>query len=374
MLTRIMTKTIINNIGIGKIQIILGSRQCGKTTILKNIAKELNLKTLFWNGDEPDIRQILPTATSTQLKEMIGNNELLIIDEAQRIDNIGLVLKLVQDNIGNLKVLVSGSSSFELANKINEPLTGRKIEYNLFPISCTEMINNSSVLEEKRLLEQRLIYGSYPEVITNSANSKEILMQLANSYLYKDILTWERIQKPERLERLLQALAFQLGSEVSYNELGQICGLDKETVEKYIQLLEKSFIVFRLISFSRNIRNELKKSRKIYFFDNGIRNAVVKSFNTIAFRNDIGALWENYLISERIKTLSYSRKYVNAFFWRTAQQQEIDYIEDFDAVLHAYEFKWSGKKIPKIPKTFANAYPEHVYNVITPENYINWLE
>jgi uncharacterized protein len=373
MIKRIIQNIIEKKLNDKKAIILLGPRQSGKTTLLHSIVENMNLQTLWLDGDEPDVRQTLPNLTSSALKSLIGNNKLLIIDEAQRIENIGLCLKLIVDNIKNVSVIASGSSSFELANKINESLTGRKWLFYLHPLSFLEMVQHTNILEERRQLENRLIYGSYPEIINNPGNQKQILLQLSDSYLYKDILTWERIQKPDKLERLLQAIAFQLGSEVSYRELSQITGLDNETVEKYINLLEKSYIIFRLGSLSRNLRNELKKSKKIYFYDNGIRNTLIKSFNPLLLRNDVGALWENYLISERIKHMNYSEIYANTFFWRTITQQEIDYIEERDGNFYGFEFKWNVKAKQKFPKTFTENYKNSNTELITPDNYFNFL-
>lgn len=315
---------------------------------------------------------MLEEPTSTQLKAIIGTRKLLVIDEAQRIKDIGIVLKIIFDNLPGVKVIASGSSSFELANKINEPLTGRKWEFQLYPFSFEELSLQNGVMEEKRLLEHRMIYGLYPSVVNNLGEEKEILKELASSYLYKDILTWEAIQKPEKLERLIQALALQIGHEVSYNELGQMCGLDNETTEKYIDLLEKSFIVFRLKSFSRNLRNELKKKRKIYFYDNGIRNSVINNFNQLPLRTDTGQLWENFLISERVKYLSYHRLWANQYFWRTHAQQEIDYLEEREGKIFAYEIKWTGKKI-SFPKAFLEAYPDNETQVISRVNFEEFI-
>jgi uncharacterized protein len=252
---------------------------------------------------------------------------------------------------------------------VNEPLTGRKWEYTLYPLAIQEMYNHSGILEEKRLLEHRLVYGFYPDVVNNPADAREILTELANSYLYKDILTWERVQKPAALEKLVQALAFQVGNEVSYHELGKVVGLDNETVERYIGFLEKAFIVFRLPSFSRNLRNELNKSRKIYFYDNGLRNAAIQQFSPVGLRSDIGALWENFLISERIKFQGNNRIFANRYFWRTQNQQEIDYIEERDGILNAFEFKWNPAAKAYLPKTFQRAYPEHRFGIVNRENY-----
>ena len=351
----------------------MGPRQTGKTTLLKEIVLLSTNETLWWNGDETDIRQILRNPNSTLLKSLIGKHKLLIIDEAQRIENIGLCIKLIYDNIEGVKVIASGSSAFELANKINEPLTGRKWEYFLYPISYKEMVDHHGLIEENRLLQHRLIYGYYPDVINNYGDEQAILQQLSDSYLYKDILTWEKVQKPDRLEALVQALAFQIGNEVSYYELGKITGLDKETVERYIILLEKAFIIFRLRSFSRNLRTELKKSRKIFFYDNGLRNAVIRQFNPLGLRNDVGALWENFIISERMKYLEYNKIYTNRYFWRTHSQQEIDYLEERDGKLLAFEFKWKSKSKVKLPKSFIQAYPESEQRVITPDNFSRFI-
>lgn len=373
MIERLLSEKIKLRLNDNKAIILMGPRQSGKTTLLRRITRDIEDKVLWLNGDEPDIRLLLANITSSHLKSLLGQCSILVIDEAQRIENIGLCLKLIVDNLPGVKVLASGSSSFELANRINEPLTGRKWEYFLYPLSRQEMVNHHGLLEERRLLHHRLIYGSYPEIIAQPGDNEARLLQLADSYLYKDILTWGGIQKPERLERLLQALAFQIGSQVSYNELAGITGLNNETVEKYITILEKAFIVFRLGTFSRNLRNELKKSRKIYFFDNGIRNAVIKHFNPVDLRDDIGALWENYLVSERVKLLANNELGVNRYFWRTTQQQEIDYLEERNGKLAAWEFKWNPKAKIKYPITFRKAYPLVEMKTVTPDNLDEFL-
>jgi len=372
MIQRQLIKIVETRLKDNKAIIILGPRQVGKTTLLKQLLQK-NTNVLWWNGDDADVRKLLTESTSTRLKALIGSFTTIVIDEAQRIKNIGLCIKLIVDNIPKVKVLASGSSAFELANQINEPLTGRKWEYTLFPLSYSEMVDYHGLLEEKRLLHQRLIFGYYPDVVNNPGHEIEILKQLAGSYLYKDILTWEKIQKPERLERLVQALAFQVGNEVSYNELGKTTGLDNETVEKYISLLEKAFIIFRLNSFSRNLRNELKRSRKIYFYDNGLRNAMILQFNPVELRGDIGALWENFLISERIKYLEYNRIFSNRYFWRTTSQQEIDFIEEYNGKISGFEFKWNSKRKVRSYKSFINAYPNSTIQIISPENMDEFL-
>lgn len=353
--------------------ILMGPRQVGKTTLLHEIFKT-GEEVLHWNGDDAEVRDTLRNASAKLLKSLIGTAKILCIDEAQRIENIGLCIKMIVDQIPGVKVYATGSSSFELADKINEPMTGRKWEYQLFPLSFQEMVTNSNLWDEKKLLHHRLIYGYYPDVVNNPGNEREILAQLSDSYLYKDILTWERIHKPDRLEKLVQALAFQMGNMVSYNELGQLAGLNNETVEHYIHLLEKSFIVYRLGTFNRNLRDELKKSRKIYFYDNGLRNAIIKQFSPIGMRDDVGALWENFLMAERLKKIHYNRLYCNRFFWRNQAQQEIDYIEERDGQLHAYEFKWSDKKgKKKFPVKFTDAYNPAITEVIHQENYLEFI-
>ena len=271
-----------------------------RNTQLKSLF-ENSSETIWLNADEPDIQAIFANISSKRFEAIIGKKKMIIIDEAQRIPDIGLKMKLITDQLPSIQLIATGSSAFELSNKLNEPLTGRKWEFKMYPISFQEMVNHHGLLNEIRLLPHRLVYGFYPDVVNHQGNEKEILKQLSDSYLYKDLLMMDQIKKPSALVKLLQALALQIGSQVSYHELAQICGLDGKTVEKYMMLLEQSYIIFRLASFSRNQRNELKKSRKVYFFDNGIRNALIANFEHIENRTDIGALWENYLVSERIK-------------------------------------------------------------------------
>jgi len=373
MIERSIQKLIEKRMGDKKAIVLYGPRQVGKTTLLRAMFAN-SADIVWWNGDEPDIRNLLDQVTSSFLKAMIGKAKTIVIDEAQRIKNIGITIKLIIDNIPDVKVIASGSSSFELANKINEPLTGRKWDFMMFPFSHHEMAEHHGMIEERRLLERRLIYGYYPDVVNNGGDEAAILNSIANSYLYKDILIWEQIKKPQNLEKLVQALAFQVGSEVSYNELGRLCSLDNETVERYIEMLEKAFVVFRLGSLSRNLRSELKKSRKIYFFDNGMRNAVINQFSPIGLRNDNGALWENFLMSERMKRNAYSGLFANTYFWRTKEQQEIDYIEEYNGKMYAFEFKWGEANRKKFPHTFINAYPEVDTKIINRENYEDFLK
>jgi len=353
--------------------IIVGPRQVGKTTLLNQVAQSSGKKTLFFNCDEPDVRKKLDLPTSTQLKALIGNSELILIDEAQRVKDIGITLKLLIDNFQEKQIIVTGSSALELSNSINESLTGRKFEYKMFPFSFKELVNANGLSDESRLLEHRMIYGMYPDVVNNQGNEREILANIVSSYLYKDIFEFQDIRKPEIIEKLLQALALQVGSEVSFNELSQLLGIDTATVQRYIDLLEKSYILFHLRSFSRNVRNELKKSRKIYFYDNGVRNALISNYNQIALRTDVGALWENYLISERFKRNNYSLNYAGFYFWRTTQQQEIDYIEERDGKLYCYEFKWNSNKKATLSTTFSTNYPDSSFTLINPDNYTDFI-
>jgi predicted AAA+ superfamily ATPase len=350
-ITRFLEQTLREKLKSKKAIILLGARQVGKTTLLRELFKNEE-KVLWLNGDELDVQSIFANISATRLKAIIGENKFLIIDEAQRIKDIGLRLKLITDQIPEVQLLVTGSSALELANVVNEPLTGRKWEYKMFPISFGEMVAHHGLLEEKRLLPHRLIYGYYPEVVNQIGLEKDILKQLASSFLYKDVLLLDQVKRPDALVKLLQALAYQVGSQVSYNELSQLCGIDAKTVEKYIVLLEQTYVIFRLGSFSRNLRNELKKSRKIYFYDNGIRNALIANFSQIENRSDIGALWENFLVSERLKSLSYKAVWTNHWYWRNTEQQEIDYLEDGDGKLSAFEFKWNPKAKVKFPNSF----------------------
>lgn len=351
----------------GKALILLGARQVGKTTLLQDLV-DGQTNCLWLNGDELDVQKMFEDTSADRLKAQFGNNKIVVIDEAQRIKDIGLRLKLITDQMKDIQLIATGSSAFELANEVNEPLTGRKWQYQMFPLSFSEMVQHHGLIKEKRLLPQRLIYGYYPEVVTSNGNEKQVLKQLTDAYLYKDILAWENIKHPDKLLTLLRALAYQVGSQVSFNELGNICSLDAKTVEKYIILLEQCFVIFRLPSFARNLRNELKTSRKIFFYDNGIRNALIADFTLPEMRQDIGQLWENFVISERMKHLEYNEIWANTYFWRTKQQQEIDYLEEADGRIHAYEIKWNPKAKAKLSETFKKAYPNTDFMVINQDN------
>ena len=373
MIERILSKKISALLDGRKAITIMGARQVGKSTLLQMMLGER--KDVMWlNGDEPDIVEILGNMTSPRLKAMIGNNTIIVIDEAQRIPDIGLRLKLITDQIPDVQVIATGSSSFDLSNKLNEPLTGRKREFKMYPLTFNEMVSSTNLLEETRMLPHRMVYGYYPEVVCNPGEEKIILKELADSYLYKDILSMDGILKPEKLVKLLKALAYQIGSQVSYNEVGMLVGLDSKTVEKYITILEKSYIIFRLTSLARNIRNELKSSRKIFFWDLGIRNAVIGNLTQIENRQDAGALWENFVIAERMKMLAYNGSFAQTYFWRTKQKQEIDYLEEEDGNIKAFEFKWNpNKAAAKCPDSFLKAYQNPEFKVITPRNVDEFL-
>lgn len=366
MIKRFLAQRIHESQGSGKAIVILGARQVGKTTLLEELTGAIPDKIVF-NGDEPDVRELLTHITSDRLRSLFAGNHVVIIDEAQRIPNIGITLKLITDQIPEVRLFVSGSSSLELASSINEPLTGRKFEYQLYPLSFGEMVHHHGLLKEKRLLPERLVFGYYPEVVTNPGKEIDILKELSSSYLYKDVLSYGAIKKPVVLDKLLRALALQVGNEVSFVELGQMAGADKETVERYLDLLEKAFIIVRIDALSRNVRNEIRKGKKVYFRDNGIRNAVIGNFMPWEKREDKGPSWENFIVMERIKHLAYQGFYGNLYFWRTTQKQEIDLIEEKDGKFSAFEFKVSPIKNPRLPLTFSNAYPVSSYTTIHPD-------
>ena len=370
MIPRLQEPNIRRWLDKGKAVIVIGPRQVGKTTLVREIIQGLGLKTLWLTGDDPEARSLFDNISLARLKAVAGQHEVMVVDEAQRFTNAGLMLKLVTDHLPQVQLFVTGSSSLDLASQTKESLTGRKFEYPLYPLSFVEMTNHHGYLAERSLLEHRLIYGYYPEVVQNEPPvALKILADLADGLMYKDLLALGQIKKPMLLVKLLQSLALQLGSEVIYNEVAQLIGADPLTVERYTDLLEQSFVVFRLPSLSRNARNEIKKGRKIYFYDNGIRNAILKNFSPLALRNDTGALWENFLISERLKRNAYTGHDCNAYFWRTVSQQEIDYVEDAGGRLHAFEFKWQAGKKARFPKTFCDAYPGSETALVDRENF-----
>jgi predicted AAA+ superfamily ATPase len=373
MVKRFLKDLISKDLFKKKAVIIYGARQVGKTTLVNELVKSLDEPVLFLNGDDADIRHLFSDFSASKFIPVIGNHKIVVLDEAQRIPDAGLVIKIITDNFKNSQLIVTGSSAFDLANRIKEPMTGRKFEFFLHPFSFSEMVDYHGFLTEKRLLEHRMIFGYYPEVALNSGEEVRILKSLASDFLYKDLLNLDHIKKPVLLEKILKALALQIGNEVSYHELAQLLDSDKGTIEKYIDLLEKAYIIFKLNGLNRNVRNEIKKGKKIYFYDNGIRNAILGNFLPLNSRVDTGSLWENFIVSERAKLLSNGIDDVRIYFWRTTQKQEIDYIEEKHGTLHAYEFKWNPRKKPMFSRTFSNGYPGSVFKMISPDNIHEFL-
>ena len=379
LIKRHLEQVITDQLFQGKAIVLVGARQVGKSTLFQQILSQISdeipqEQMLTIDCDDPEQRALLENANLATLGQLLSGIRVVLVDEAQRIKGIGMTLKMITDHFNDIQLLVTGSSSFTLQGQLNEPLTGRKFEYHLYPISTQELYESGGLIRVRQTLESRLIYGSYPDIVTGEKNIRKLLVNLSGSYMYQDLLSMENIRKPVLLEKLLVALSLQVGSEVSYSELAQTIGSDSKTVEKYIDLLEKCYVIFRLNGLSRNLRNELKKSKKVYFYDNGIRNAVIQQFAPIDKRNDMGALWENFFISERKKFNHYNDLYANTYFWRTNEQQEIDYIEESDGVMTAFEMKWNPKKgNAAFPQKFLEAYDVKETAVITPDSYLKWL-
>jgi predicted AAA+ superfamily ATPase len=354
---RTIQERILQRMHKNKAILIFGARQTGKSTLSEALIQKQEESSLSLNGDDSDVRALFQEANATKLRAIIGNHKIVLIDEAQRIQDIGLAIKIIVDQIKNVQVIATGSSSFDLASKINESLTGRKYEFQLFPFSFGEMVSHHGLLEEKRMIDHRMLYGYYPEVVTHPGEEEERLKLLASSYLYKDLLMLDKINKPAMLEKLLQALAWGVGSEVSLDEISRLLAIDRKTVEKYIDLLEKAFVIFQVPAFSQNVRTEIRKGKKIYFCDCGIRNAVINHFQPVVMRPDKGALWENFVMAERLKFLRNQGKDTKLHFWRTTQQQEIDLIESDAEKLNAIEIKYNPAAKAKFSSTFTGAYP-----------------
>jgi len=352
-----------------KAVIVFGPRQSGKTTMIRHLVRDMEKETLWLNGDAPDVQAAMESVTVAKWRQIIGKKTVVVIDEAQRIANVGMAMKLVTDELPGVQLIASGSSAFDLAGKTSEPLTGRALEYRLLPLSFEEMAAHYGLLAEKGCREQRLLFGSYPEIVGHQADAQRLLGSLAGSYLYKDLLMLDGLKKPSLLGKLIRAVALQLGSEVKTSELAALTGADNKTVDRYLDLLEKSFVLFALPAFSRNARNEIKKGRKIYFHDIGIRNAVLGNFTPLASRADAGGMWENYLVLERLKSQCNLSFPPRRYFWRTLDQREVDYIEETADGLRAYEFKSNAGTKAKIPAAFTNAYPDAVCGIVTPDNY-----
>jgi len=374
-INRIIEPQITNLLESNKVILILGTRRVGKTFLINSIQKNYQSKLLFLNGEDFDVQEVIKNRSTSNYKRLIGDNRLIIIDEAQSIPEIGMALKLLIDTNPNLTIIATGSSSLDLMNKTGEPLTGRQYQFNLYPLSQLELMPTENYLETKQNLEERLIFGCYPELINLVSNDdkRNYLQQLVQSYLLKDILSFGGIKHSDKIVSLLRLIAYQVGSEVSYNELGTQLGMSRLTVESYLDLLSKVFIIYKLPSYSTNQRKEVTKSSKWYFFDNGIRNAIINDFRIPTLRNDIGNLWENYLVSERIKSNKYLNKTKELYFWRNYNQQEIDLIEVRDGMIASFEFKYTDNKKVKQPSSFKTLYPESTFEVINRDNYLDFV-
>ena len=371
---RTVENLLLQKLQPGKVIVILGPRRVGKTFLINKVVSQTPGKKIFWNGEDLSVHDLLRRRSVQNYQNIIGDSEIIFIDEAQKVPEIGYILKLIIDSFPNIKLVVTGSSAFDIKNTFGEPLTGRKRDLFMFSLAEKELMKYEKIEQRADNLKERLIYGSMPEIIyNNNKNEKqEYLKELMNSYLLKDILIYENIKNSAKIFDLLRLIAFQIGNEVSLNELSRKLSISKNTVERYLDLLEKVFIIYRIRGFSKNLRKEIVKSSKWYFIDNGIRNAVISNFSSLSYRDDVGALWENYMISERIKYQSYNGIFSNNYFWRTYDQQEIDFIEERGGKLFAYEFKWKQQKV-KIPTAWEKAYPESQFKIISSENYFEWL-
>ena len=358
----------------GKVIVILGARQVGKSTLIKMLPICNSNKTLWLDGENADVQQLLKNINSERLKQIAGDHKIVVIDEAQKIEGIGSILKLFADYCKDIQVVASGSSAFELRNSLNEPLTGRKFEFSLFPLSFQEMVHHTSLLEELRQLPQRLIFGYYPEIVMHTQEAERRLRFLSESYLYKDIFLFKGLKKPEKMLELLKLLAWQIGSEVNYNELSKNLKIDNQTVESYIEMLVQTFVIYKLPAYHSNHRTELKKSKKIYFNDLGIRNALINDFRPIEIRNDAGALFENFIINELRKQNEYKEIHANLYFWRNIDQREIDLILEKNGVLKTVEIKWNKSKTARLTKSFTNLYGETKFSVINRDNFFEEIE
>jgi predicted AAA+ superfamily ATPase len=372
-IARILLSSLPGLILPGKVTILYGPRQVGKTTLVSDFLAlpTTTQKHRLINADELVYREVLSSQARQQLADLLGDNQLLVIDEAQRVPNIGINLKILIDNYPQVSIIATGSASFELANQISEPLTGRTLTYCLYPVSYAEIRQTFGVFEARSWLERWLVWGGYPAIVTTeSATLREKLLgELVGSYLYRDLLELDGIRRSEKIVDLLRLLAFQIGQEVSLSELARNLALNHETVERYLDLLEKVFVIYKVRGFSRNLRKEISKTSRYYFYDNGVRNSLIQNFNPISLRNDTGQLWENFLMVERRKALAYAGRSANSYFWRTYDQKEIDYIEETGGRLYGFEFKWKGEMRKAVRREFLEAYPGAEVNTITTENF-----
>lgn len=372
---RSIQNQIVQSLQPQKVIVLLGARRTGKTVLLNQIIEQIQEPFLLLNGENMTMAELLANRSPQNYRQLLGDKKVLLIDEAQKIDQIGKVLKLMVDEIEGLKIIATGSSAFDLKNLAGEPLTGRKKNFRLFPLSEVEYLQVENRFEKRENMEARLIFGNYPELlnIVGAKEKSDYLQDVVSSYLLKDILAFENIRNPSKIFNLLRLIAYQIGNEVSYQELGKQLGMSKNTVEKYLDLLSKVFVIHKVGGFSKNLRKEIVKNVRWYFYDNGIRNTIIANLNPLRMRNDVGTLWENYIFGERIKFQHYNRMLVNNFFWRTYDQQEIDWVEEREGKLFGYEFKWNPKKKVSAPSGWRNAYPDAFFEIITPENYFNWV-
>ena len=373
-INRAIEKTLIERLIPNKVNLIFGTRRVGKTFLLKKILSTVGFKTLSLQGEDADTQRLLAERSIANYQRILQNIELLVIDEAQAIPEIGKILKLIIDNIEGIRVIVTGSSAFDLANLSGEPLTGRAFFHELYPISQQELMEQENALQTTQNLEDRLIYGGYPELwnLPFGVSKAEYLKELLNTYLLKDIIAFEGIRNSSKIRDLLRLIAFQIGKEVSLEELSKQLQVSRNTVEKYLDLCSKVFVLKKIEAYSGNLRKEISKSSRWYFWDLGVRNALINDFRPLTLRNDKGELWENYLISERLKFLKYNKSLAETYFWRTYDQQEIDWIEHENGQISAYEFKWKEANV-KIPKAFSTAYPEATFSVINQDNYLSFI-
>lgn len=369
---RFLLHQIEKSLSPGKVTVLYGPRQVGKTTLVRSLVSNTDMPNRFINTDELFFREALSSQNARKLGELVGQTDLLVIDEAQRVPEIGLNLKILVDHFPSLRIIATGSASFELANKISEPLTGRKLTYTLFPVSFAELQHTLGPLEARQSLERWLIWGGYPEIITTDDLTlrRRLMNELVSAYLYRDLLELEDIRRSAKILDLLRLLAFQIGSEVSQSELASQLSINIRTVQRYLDLLEKVFVIYRVEGFSRNLRKEISKNARYYFFDNGVRNALIQNFNPLSLRDDAGQLWENFLYVERWKANQYNEENTNRYFWRTYDQKEIDLVEEQGGQISAYEFKYTRGKISKATRSeFTQAYPGATISVIHHQNF-----
>lgn len=375
LLTREIEADLIARLTPNKVIVLLGLRRVGKTVLLNQVIQKVDEPCIFLSGEDFKVLHMLERRSIENYRAMLGDVRLLVIDEAQKVPDIGSKLKLMVDHIEGLKIIVTGSSAFDMGNYTGEPLTGRKITFNLFALSEQEYNQIETPIEKQENLRNRLVYGNYPELIHMEGNEAkaEYVEEIINAYLLKDILAFENIRNAQKIFDLLRLIAYQIGSEVSLQELGKQLAMSKNTVEKYLDLLTKVFVLHKVSGYSRNLRKEITKSSRWYFWDNGLRNLLIANVNPVSQRNDVGMLWENYMISERLKYQKYSKMFVNNYFWRTYDQQEIDWVEERGGKLYGYELKWNPKRKPKAPAAWIKGYPDASFEVINPENYVDWV-